>query len=144
MSYTTPQVVDFKNQFVRDFPYGADSTTSILDADIVNAINFAGMNFNEGLWSNQQTFTIGYLLLAAHYLVMNIRASSQGISGQFNFLQAGKNAGSVSETFAIPERIQQNPEFAMLCKTNYGAMYLQMILPQLAGQIYSITGATQP
>ena len=144
MSYTTPQVVDFKNQFVRDFTYGADSTTSILDADIVNAINFAGMNFNEGLWSNQQTFTIGYLLLAAHYLVMNIRASSQGISGQFNFLQAGKNAGSVSETFAIPERIQQNPEFAMLCKTNYGAMYLQMILPQLAGQIYSITGATQP
>jgi hypothetical protein len=77
-------------------------------------------------------------------LVLNIRSSSQGINGQFNFLQQTKSVGAVSEGFAIPQRILDNPYFSMLTKTNYGAEYLQLLLPQLAGQMFVVAGTTLP
>lgn len=144
MAFTNPSVTDFKNQFVRDFPYGLDASTSILDADITSAFQFTNINFNPGFWADQASYTLGYLLLSAHYLVMNLRASSQGINGQFNFTQQSKNAAAVAEAFAIPQRILDNPDWAMLCKTNYGAQYLQLLLPQLSGQIYFVPGSTRP
>lgn len=143
MAFNNPSVADFKNLFFRDFPYGDDPTTSIIDQDIVNAFTFVNVNMNQALFGEQGSFNIGYLLLAAHYLVMNIRASSQGINGQFNFLQQSKNVGSVSEAFGIPQRVLENPDWAILCKTNYGAQFIQLILPQLAGQVFSVTGGTQ-
>lgn len=102
------------------------------------------MNFNADLWPDQPTYSLGYNLLTAHYLVLNIRQSSQGLSGQYNFTQVGKSAGSVSETFSIPPRILDNPVFAMLAKTNYGAQYLQLLLPQLSGQMFNAYGDTLP
>lgn len=144
MAFTNPSVADFKSWFVRDFPYGVDPTTSILDQDIANAFVYTNINFNPDLWADQGSYNLGYLLLSAHYLVMNIRQSSQGISGQFNFLQQGKGVGQVNETFSVPQRILDNPEFAMLCKTNYGAQYVLLLLPQLAGQVYTVCGGTRP
>ncbi len=102
------------------------------------------MNINQNLFPNQGSYTLGYLLLSAHFLVTNLRASSQGMNGQFNFLQQSKGVGSVSESFGIPERILANPYFSMLTKTNYGAMFLQLILPQLSGQMFSVMGTTLP
>lgn len=87
---------------------------------------------------------MAYNLLSAHYLVMNLRSSSQGINGQYNFLQVSKGVGSVNESFSIPERITNNPYFSMLTKTNYGQAYLQLLLPQLTGQIYVVAGTTLP
>ena len=144
MAFTNPSVADFKTHFVRDFPYGTDPTAFVLDADITSAFTFTNVNFNQALWADQGSYTLGYLLLSAHYLVMNLRASSQGINGQFNFLQQSKGVGSVSEAFAIPQRVLDNPDWAILCKTNYGAQYIQLILPQLAGQIYIAYGSTRP
>ena len=143
MSYTNPTVQDFKNQFVRDFPYGVDMNTTILDSDIATAFQMTNINFNPDLWADQGSYSLAYLLLSAHYLVMNIRTSSQGLNGQFNFTQSGKSVGSVSESFAIPQRILDNPDWAMLCKTNYGAQYLQLVIPQLAGQMFIAYGHTQ-
>lgn len=141
--YIVPGVTDFKGYFVRDFPYGSDPTT-VMDIDITNALQLAGVNFNPCLWSDQQSYTIGYLLLSAHFLVLNLRSSSQGISGQYSWTESSKGVGSVSEGFSIPDRILENPEFAMLSKTNYGAQYLFLVLPQLTGQIFSSYGGTNP
>lgn len=144
MGYNNPTIAEFKAQFYRDFPFGTDINTQVTDQDIANAFNYTNVNFNPDLWIDQNAYSLGYNLLSAHYLVLNIRQSSQGLSGQFNFTQSGKSAGSVSESFAIPERILENPEFAMLAKTNYGAQYLLLILPQLSGQMFPVAGSTRP
>lgn len=143
MAFNNPSVADFKSKFFRDFPYGTDVATSILDQDITSAFQSVNVNMNQDLFGDQGSYTLGYLLLSAHYLVMNIRASSQGINGQFNFLQQSKSVGSVSEAFGIPQRILDNPDWAMLTKTNYGAMFIQLVLPQLAGNVFTVCGATR-
>ncbi len=144
MAFSNPSVADFKAFFSRDFPYGTDPATSILDEDITKAFLFANIGVNEALFADQSSYTIGYELLSAHYLVMNLRASSQGINGQFNFLQASKGVGAISEAFSIPQRILDNPDWSILCKTNYGAQYIQMVLPQLTGQVFTVMGSTRP
>lgn len=144
MAYTNPAISDFKLFFVRDFPYGTDANVAVLDADITKAFSFVDVNMNQGLFGSQASYNVGYLLLSAHYLVMNMRASSQGLSGQFNFLQQSKSVGSVAEAFGIPQRVLDNPDWSILCKTNYGAQFIQLVLPQLAGQIYTVCGGTQP
>lgn len=142
--YLNPTIAQFKTQFTRDFPYGTDPLISILDQDIANAFNYVNVNFSQDFWADQTSFYLGYNLLAAHFLVLNIRQSSQGILGQYNFNESSKSAGSVSQAFSIPQRILDNPEFAMLTKTNYGAQFLFLILPQLAGQMFNAFGTTLP
>jgi len=144
VAFANPSVQDFKDFFVRDFPYGTDTNTSVLDSDIAKSFTFSNVNFSQSLWADQGSYNVGYFLLSAHYLVMNLRASSQGINGQFAFLEQSKSVGSVSQGFAIPQRVLDNPDWAVLMKTNYGAQYLQLILPQLAGQVYSVEGSTRP
>lgn len=144
MAYTYPSISDFQSQFSRDFPYGTDPNTTITTTDIQNAFNFVNFNINTALFPNQGDFTLGYLLLAAHFLVVNIRSSSQGINGQFNFLQQGKGVGAVNESFAIPDWILRNAMLSMYTKTNYGAMFLQLILPQLIGNMWNAYGTTLP
>lgn len=144
MAYENPSVADFKNYFNRDFPYGTDPNTSILDSDITKAFAMTNININQALFGYQSSYTIGYLLLSAHYMVMNLRTSSQGINGQFNFLEQNKSVSAVAQSFAIPQRILDNPDLAILCKTNYGAQFLQIILPQLAGNMFTVLGSTRP
>lgn len=141
MAYTVPTIANFKTYFFRDFPYGT-TLDKVTNQDITNALADAGFSFNEALFSTQANFTLGYLLLTAHYLVMNLRASSQGIAGQYNWLDASKSVGSVSEGFSIPQRILDNPNFAMLSKTMYGAKFLALILPQLIGNVYTTPDLT--
>lgn len=143
MAYSNPSVSDFQGYFYRDFPYGTDINTSVIDADITKAFVQTNININQGLFADQGSYNVGYFLLSAHYLVTNLRMSSQGINGQFNFLQSGKGAGGVSESFSIPQRILDNPDWSMLTKTNYGAMYLQILIPLLTGQMYTVLGHTK-
>lgn len=142
--YANPSVQDFKDYFTRDFPFGVDPNTSIQDSDIAKAYQMTNTNFNPCFFADQGSYTLGYLLLSAHYLVMNLRTSSQGINGQFAFLEQSKSVGSVSQSFAIPQRILDDPYFSMLMKTNYGAMYLEIVLPQLCGQMFNVYGRTLP
>lgn len=143
MSFVIPTITAFKDKYARDFPFGTTSA-EVNDSDIQSAIDDAGINFNESLWASQASFNSGYLALTAHYLVMNLRNSSQGISGGFQWLTQSKAVGSINESFAIPQRILDNPMYAMLSKTSYGAKYLQLVWPQLKGVIYTVTGVTQP
>lgn len=144
MAYNNPNVADFVLYFQRDFPFGTDPDTSVLDTDITKAFQMANMNINQALFADQGSYTVGYLLLSAHYMVTNLRASSQGINGQYNFLQQSKGAGQVNEAFSIPQRILDDPYFSMLCKTNYGAEYIMLLLPQLAGTVSVAYGSTRP
>lgn len=144
MGWLASTVAQFKAQFFRDFPYGTDPENFVLDQDITNAFNSVDIMINQALWDTQLAYTMAYNLLAAHYLVMNIRASSQGLNGQFNWAQNSKSVAGVSESFTIPQRIIDNPELMLLTKTNYGAQYLQLVLPNLCGPMFSVRGSTRP
>lgn len=137
MAYTNPSVADFQSQFFRDFPYGTDINTQVTDADINSAFIRVNMNINQGLFSDQVSYTYSYNLLAAHYLCENLRASSQGINGQFSWLENSKTVGNVSEAFSIPQWVLDNPLMSQLSKTNYGAQYLETVLPQLSGAMFT-------
>lgn len=142
MAYTTPTVADFKAQFTRDFPYGA-AANQVNDSDISAAIIEAGVNFTQSLWGSQQEYSLAYLLMTAHMMVMALRGSSQGIAGQYEWLVSSKGVGSVSEGLSIPQKILDNPRFAMLTKTTYGARYLQLVLPRMIGQVFTEFGNTK-
>lgn len=143
-TYIQPTVAEFKAYFTRDFPYNADPNLGVTDADIEKAFGQTNININPGLFADQAQYNIGYLLLAAHYLVVDLRMASQGINGQSNWLETSKSVGSVSQSFSVPQRIMDNPYLAALSKTNYGAKYLELILPQLAGAVFHTAGRTLP
>lgn len=144
MAYTLPTATEFRDYFVRDFPYSESIETGVTDADINKAINEAKYNLNEGLYGSQEQFTLAFLYLTAHYLVMDLRAASQGISGTFAWLQTSKSVGSVSVSSAIPQRILDNPELAIYSTTTYGVKYLSLLLPRLMGQVFTVAGWTRP
>lgn len=143
--FSNPSVADFQVYFSRDFPFGgSDPNTSVLDSDIAKAFMSTNVNINTALFADQGSYTLCYLLLAAHYLVTNLRSSSQGINGQYSWLEQSKGVGGVNQSFSIPQRVLDNPYWSMLSKTNYGAEYLQLLLPQLMGQMYIAVGSTRP
>lgn len=144
MSYVAPTVDDFENYFFRDFPFGADIEKNVVEQDVQRALDQAVCQINQTLFCSQAEYTTGYLLLAAHYLVLNIQSSSQGLSGSFDWNTTSKSVGSVSTSQQIPQSIMDNPAFAWYTKTNYGAQYLMMIYPRLAGQLFIVKGTTQP
>jgi len=143
MAFTNPTVDDFKDYFDRDFPFG-EELSQVRDKDVQRALDDTAISFASGLWADQSQYTTGFLLLSAHHLVMNLRASSQGTAGTFDWLTGSKGVGSVSESYQIPERILANPELAMYSKTNYGAKFLMLILPQLTGQVFTSYADVNP
>lgn len=142
--YFAPTIGDFKAYWTRDFPYSADPNEGVTDTDINKAYGQTAFNINPGLFATQEQYTLGYLLLAAHYLVTDLRMASQGLSGQYNWAEQSKSVGSVSQSFAIPPKLMENPYFMMLSRTNYGAKYLELIMPQLAGAFGIAYGRTLP
>lgn len=138
--YTDPTLSDFKAYFNRDFPYGNADLTTVNDVDIGKALSAQQNTINPFLFNTQNIYFQGALLLAAHYLVQNLRASSQGIAGKFDWLTSAKSVSAVSSSFAIPDRLLENPELAMLVSTSYGTQFLYLILPLLTGQMFSVQG----
>jgi hypothetical protein len=141
--YTDPNVDEFKDYFDRDFPYGS-SIDYVRDQDVEKAIAKTILMINQALAPDQAFYTQIFLLLSAHNMVMSLRVSAQGVGSQPEWLRVGKSAGSVSESFQIPERFAQNPQLALLQRTGYGQEYLELILPNLIGQISWVPGRTLP
>lgn len=140
--YAQPTVNEFQGYFNRDFPYGNVDLTTVQDADITKALTQQQNTINPGLFPTQNVYTQGALLLAAHYLVMNLRAASQGIAGKFDWLENSKSVGSVSASYSIPDRMMENPELAILATTAYGAQFLWLVLPYLTGQMFAVADGT--
>lgn len=144
MAFVNPQVADFKARFNRDFPYSTDMNAGVMDADIMTAFGDTTLSIDPSIFPDQATYTFGYLLFSAHCLVLNIRASSQGLNGQYNWAQTQKSVQGVSETFQIPQRLLDNPLFMQLSKTNYGARFFELVYPLLTGQMFTVYGRTKP
>ncbi len=142
MAYTNPDLTAFQAYFNRDFPYGNADLTTVNDADVNKAISQMENTINPMLFPTQNVYTQGALLLSAHYLVMNLRASAQGIAGKFEWLTNAKSVGAVSGGFEIPDRIKANPELAILADTRYGVQFLGLVLPFLTGQMFAVAGGT--
>lgn len=142
MAYTKPTVADFKAYFVRDFPYGSDPATTVLDSDITKAQGQASFNTNDALFADQAQFDIGFNYLTAHYLCIDFQASAAGIFGTFNWPEQSKSVGSVSQSFAIPTKMMDNPFYNFLTKTPYGAKFLMLIYPSLIGPVVAVAGRT--
>lgn len=140
MAYVNPAISDFKAYFNRDFPYSNADLSTVQDNDIQKALDQQQNLINPCLFYNQAIYTQGALLMAAHFMVLNLRASAQGIAGKFDWLQSSKSVGGVSGSFSIPERLLENPEFSILVSTTYGTQFLYIVLPLLTGEMYSVYG----
>ena len=141
-----PITVDaFKGWFSRDFPYSASGDLSgITDQDILKAFAEASMNFNSSLFGTCEEQKLGFLYLAAHYLVIDIQNSTQGLNGKYEGVMASKSVGSVSVGYQIPDWVMAHPIYSLLSQSKYGMKYLSLIIPLLVGNIAAVRGATHP
>lgn len=138
-------VDDFKGWFSRDFPYSASGDLSgITDQDILKAFAEASMNFNPTLFSTEDEQKLGFLYLAAHYLVIDIQNSTNGLNGKYEGIMSSKSVGSVSVGYTIPDWVMASPIYSLLSQSKYGMKYLSLIIPSLVGNITAVRGATHP
>ena len=152
MAFQYPTVDEFKAYFNRGFPYQPpvvppdvpNPDEYIQDSDIAKAFVQANMNINQGLFRDQALFSMCYMYLAAHYLVIDMQMAATGINGVYTWVEQSKSVGSVSQSFAIPQQILNDPYMSMLTKTKYGAKYVEMILPMTRGAMYISRGSTRP
>lgn len=126
--------------------FGGDNSNlhKVTDDDINLAIFDADYNMNEGLFSDQATFTRAYLLLAAHNLVGNILASTEGLSSQYSWLTESKSVDGVHQKFKIPDKIAEDPFLASLSTTRYGLAYLTIVMPFTVGHTMALFRVTNP
>lgn len=146
-------VADFKARFYRDFtykgvvnpaiPFEADPDF-VQDQDITNAFDDAKQLLNQGLFSDDSGIRLGYLYLTAHCLVLNIGNANAGLGATANMPVSSRSVGSVSESYAIPERYLKEPIFQPYIGTAYGLKYLTMVMPAMTGNVVSVHGATRP
>lgn len=142
MSYTPPTVADFKSRFDRDFAFATDQTdlSKVRNVDVQRGLDSAGLNFNAALWGTQAAYAEAYLLLAAHFLCVNILNSSQGLGSQSTWLLSDKGTGSVRGSFAIPEQVREDMFLSRMATTGYGAEYLAVLAPLLVGNFSNVRG----
>jgi len=148
-NFQNPSVPTFASFFFRDFPILLDTSIAtlndnILVQDVVNAMQETNIQINPILFELQSEYELGYLYFTAHTLSENMVNASQGINGQYNFNQASKGVGPVSESFATPPDITNQPLEAVLCKTTYGKKYWDLIKPKLVGQMFTVRGRVSP
>ena len=142
MALLNPSTVDFKARFVRDFPYNADPTLGVMDSDIMTAFQDTNVEINPVLWS-QAEYTQAYLFLTAHFLSLNLQASSQGFQGKGSWLSSSQSAG-ISESYSIPQQILDHPLWSAYSATTYGKRYAMLVIPKLVGSCFTVRGRTQP
>lgn len=109
------------------------------DSDILNAFQEAYINFNEGLFSDENTKMLVFLYLTAHYLTVDFN-NAMGI-GQLG-IPTSKSVGSVSQSFTIPAWLQKSAGLSMYATTGYGVKYASLIRPYLIGNIITVKGRT--
>lgn len=122
-----------------------DVENYIQDDDIVKAFAEAKVTFNQALFSSDDEIKMGFLYLAAHYLVHDLRAASGGINGAAGVgILTGRSVGNVSESYGIPQAYLNDPLYAFYTSSAYGLKFLSMVLGQLRGNFGVVCGATLP
>lgn len=110
------------------------------DSDILNAVAEASVNFNEGLFPDATTAKLVFLYLVAYYLTIDFQNAMAAMGG--GGIVQSKSVGSVSESYAIPQWMLNNPSFSMYSQNGYGRKYLSLIRPYLLGNIILSQGRT--
>lgn len=142
MSYTEPNIADFKTYFERDFPFGTDISQHVLDADLTRARKETKNYIAHDLFEDQDVFDAAFLNLMAHNLVINLKNSAMGIKNQGEWMTTSKSVGSVSTSQQLPQAVIDDPQFAWYSKTGYGINYLSLVLPRIKGAMFSVKGGT--
>lgn len=113
--------------------------------DITNAFAEAQVTFNQDLFSSDPSVILAYLYCTAHYLVNDLKTAAQGVnSNGAIFPIASKSVGSVSTSYAIPDRFKDNAQLAFFTSSGYGQKYLSMLLPNLVGNFGAVHARTNP
>lgn len=107
------------------------------DSDILNAMAEANVNFNEGLFPNEETAKLVFMYLVAHYLTVDFR-NALG-SNQIG-ITTSRSVGSVSESYTVPNWILNNAGLAPYATTGYGIKYCSLIRPYMVGNIFVVKG----
>ena len=138
-NYGTPPIITITG--------GAGDNTDlskVTDNDISGAIFDAQFNVNQALFPTQDTFSRAFLYLTAHQLINKLQAAQEGMGSQFSWNTVSKGIDSVTESYDIPEKIAKDPMLSHFGKTKYGAMYLQIISPQLIANVLAAPRVTLP
>lgn len=113
----------------------------ISENDILKAFGQAKNMININLFGNNlELLTICYLLLTAHYLIIDLNMS-QG-NGASGFMMTSKTVDGVSATYGIPQSLLNSPLFSYIAKTEFGLKYIQYIMPMLNGYSRCVVGTT--
>jgi hypothetical protein len=142
-------IADFKAHFTRDFKYASNNPNGcpddyVTDADLTKAFNEALANFNDGLFDDDTSLQIAFLLLAAHYLSWDLQSAGQGAASTGVFPVVSRTVGSVSETYNVPLWLQHDPVLSAYATTRYGLKYIAIIKPLMIGGIAVYQGMTTP
>ena len=121
-----------------------DIDNYVQDSDITNAFGEAQVVFNQGLYGSDATVTLAYLYLTAFFLANDLKAALAGLTAPGNFPVQSKSAGSMAESYAIPQRYLDDPILAQYTANAYGMKFLTMTLPALVGNMAGVCGSAQP
>lgn len=136
-------IEEFKTFFSKDFDYGTEDG-QVSDADIARAMTEANMNFNAGLFENDEEKKLIFSYLTAYYLVVDINnANTQGASNNGGLLTY-RQVRNVAESFKVPKWVEENPLFSQFAQNGYGLKYITMMYPYLIGRVGIVGGATLP
>lgn len=150
----TPQ--EFRDYFRRDFPFcpfvipeGESDPVEqvndecISDSDILRAKSDAELSFRADCLDADGRKT-ALLYLTAHYLVLNLRNSADGISSNGGYGEASKSVGSVSVSYnSAPEWMKSNPLISSLQQTGYGQRYFELAYRcMMASRFFIVKGRT--
>lgn len=116
------------------------SINYVTDNDIMKAIGQAELAVNEKFGETKEDKITIFLHLVAFYLVLDKKNQSSGINGGFLGVASSKSVGDVSESYAIPQYILNNPLWSIYAQNGYGLKYLSLILPYLAVTIRLFRG----
>ena len=142
-------IADFKSHFTRDFKYATNYPNAcpddfVTDADLTKAFNEALANFNDGLFDDDTSLEVAFLLLAAHYLSWDLQSAGQGAASTGVFPVVSRTVGSVSETYNVPLWLQHDPVLSSYATTRYGLKYIAIIKPLMVGGVAVYAGMTTP
>ena len=113
----------------------------VTDQDILKAMSQAIITAKYCGDSDEEAINI-YLHLVAYYLVVDLKNASQGVGSSYSAAVSSKSVGDVSESYAIPQWMLDNPMYSMFAQNGYGLKYLSLIAPFLAVTIIYSRGCS--
>jgi len=92
----------------------------------------------------KEIINIAQYYLTAYYLVIDIKNSESGLnSTAYSSFVASKSVGGVSESYAIPSWVNNDPVLSLYLDNGYGKKYLTYLLPRIKANSFILScGAT--